>query len=151
MEESLTGFMDMAIEEAQKAAAKGEVPVGAIIVHDDDIIGRGHNLCEETGSPLMHAEIIAMGEALATVDRWQLGAATMFVTLEPCPMCAGALVLIGLKRLVFGAFDPKMGAAGTLYDIVEDERLNHRLEVVSGIRAAQCEQMLLTFFQKLRS
>lgn len=142
--------MGLALDEARAALVEKETPVGAIVMMGNDVIGRGHNRCEASGDPTQHAEMLALREAMAAVGNSALNEATMFVTLEPCPMCAGAIVLAMIKRLVFGAFDPKMGAAGTLYDIVEDDRLNHRVEVISGIRADESVGLLREFFRSLR-
>lgn len=149
-ERSLEFYMDAAIDEAKLALGKQETPVGAVIVLNEEIVGRGHNLCEATGDPTMHAEMIALREALERAGHWGLRDASIFVTLEPCPMCAGAIVLTAIRKLVYGAFDLKMGAVGTLYNVAEDDRLNHQLEVISGVREAECSQMLSEFFRNLR-
>ncbi|MEJ5187152.1 MAG: nucleoside deaminase, partial [Candidatus Geothermincolales bacterium] len=121
-------FMELALEEARWAAEKGEVPVGAVLVLGEKVIGRGHNLRESLGDPLAHAELIALREGARELGCWRLEGSTMYVTLEPCPMCAGALVLARVSRLVFGARDLVMGAAGSRYNLVQDENLPHRLE-----------------------
>lgn len=144
-------FMDAALAEADRAAAAGEVPVGAVVVLGAEIIGRGHNLRESTGDPTAHAEILALREASSHVGHWRLEGATMYVTLEPCPMCAGALVLARVDRLVFGVRDPKAGACGSLMNIVQDTRLNHRLAVAEGILEERCRELLVRFFRARRS
>lgn len=143
-------WMDAALAEAAAAGCAGEVPVGALIVRDGRVIGRSHNRREELADPTAHAEILALRAAAAATGAWRLDGATMYVTLEPCPMCAGALVLARVARLVYGAADPKAGAAGTLYDIVRDQRLNHRLQVTAGVRAEACSEQLRAFFRARR-
>lgn len=142
--------MDEALAEAHAAAAHDDVPIGAVVVRgvgaDAGIVGRGHNRREVDGDPTAHAEILAVREAAATVGSWRLDGCTILVTLEPCVMCAGALVLARLDRVVFGADDPKAGAVGALYDVPRDPRLNHRLEVVRGVRGDECGQLLRDFF-----
>lgn len=148
--ESLEAWMDAALCEARDAARLGEVPVGAVIVHEGAIVARAHNLRESARDPLAHAEILVIRQAAAALGRWRLFGCTLVVTLEPCPMCAGAVVNARLERLVFGASDPRAGAAGSLLDIVQDTRLNHRAEVVSGIRADACGALLKAFFAARR-
>ena len=143
-------FMRMALREAEAAAAKGEVPVGAVIVKDGRIIGRAHNMRETLSDPTAHAEMIAITQAAEALDAWRLEGATMYVTLEPCAMCAGAIVLARLRRLVYAATDPKAGACGTLYNIVQDERLNHRVELAVGVLADESRALLQEFFRKKR-
>ncbi len=143
-------FMKQALAEAAQAADLGEVPIGALVVVDGQVIGRGHNLRENDGDPTAHAEIIAIRAAAAVQKHWRLATATLYTTLEPCPMCAGALVQARVKRLVYGATDPKAGAVGSLMNIVQDSRLNHRLEVTAGVLAEECGQILKDFFQKRR-
>jgi tRNA(adenine34) deaminase len=143
-------YMQKALVEAKKAYLKGEVPVGAIIVCDDKIVGRGHNRREELNDALAHAEIIAVGRACRYMKSWRLSEATMYVTLEPCPMCAGALVNARIKRLVFGARDPKAGAAGSVLDIACNDRLNHCIEVTGGVLEDSCGGLLKQFFHGLR-
>ncbi len=143
-------FMKEALAEAIQAADLGEVPIGALVVVDGQVIGRGHNLRENDGDPTAHAEIMAIRAAAAVRKHWRLANATLYTTLEPCPMCAGAMVQARVKRLVYGAADPKAGAAGSLMNIVQDGRLNHRLEVTAGILAEECGQILKDFFQKRR-
>lgn len=143
-------WMRHALVEAGSALKKGEVPVGAVVVYEDKIIGRGHNQVEGLNDPTAHAEIIAIGAASTYLNSWRLSGASLYVTLEPCAMCAGALVLSRIDRLVFGSKDPKAGACGSLYNIVQDIRLNHQLEVVPFILEKECGQMLQAFFEKLR-
>ena len=143
-------YMQMAIEQAQVAEENGDVPIGAIIVHENRIIGKAYNQREQLNDPTAHAEIIALTQAAAALENWHLNGCTMYVTLEPCPMCAGALVLARVDRLVYGCDDPKAGACKSLYNIVQDERLNHRLEVTSGVLAEQCGKLLQEFFAKQR-
>ncbi|MBN2490016.1 MAG: nucleoside deaminase [Planctomycetes bacterium] len=138
--------MRAALREAERAAAEDEVPVGCVIVRHGRVVGRAHNQRERLKDPTAHAEMLALTQAAAAAGDWRLDGAAMYVTLEPCPMCAGALVLARLARLVFGAEDPKAGACGTLYDIVRDPRLNHRLEVVGGVLAEECGGLLRSFF-----
>jgi len=143
-------FMRIAIDAAQIAEENDDVPIGAVIVYKDQIIGKAYNQREQLKDPTAHAEIIALTQAASALQTWRLNGCTMYVTLEPCPMCAGALVLSRVDRLVFGCNDPKTGACGSLYDIVRDERLNHRLEVTTGVLAEQCSKLLQDFFQKKR-
>jgi tRNA(adenine34) deaminase len=143
-------FMREALVEAQKAAALGEVPVGAVIVKDGGIIARAHNQRELTGDPTAHAELIALQEAAKIAKHWRLTGMSLYVTLEPCTMCAGALVLARIDRLIYGASDPKAGAAGSLMNVVQDERLNHRVEVSAGILAEECGKILKDFFRERR-
>jgi tRNA(adenine34) deaminase len=143
-------FMSAAIKEAEEAYKKNEVPVGAVIVKNDTIIARAHNQVEMLQDPTAHAEIIAIGAAANHLGRWRLNGCTLYVTLEPCPMCAGAIVLSRLDRIVFGSFDKKMGACSTLFNIVQDERLNHRVEIISGILEEDSRILLREFFAKRR-
>ena len=143
-------YMRMAIDAAQVAEENGDVPIGAVIVYQNRVIGRAYNQREQLKDPTAHAEIIALTQAASFVGSWRLHGCTIYVTLEPCPMCAGALVLGRLDRLVYGCADPKTGACGSLYDIVRDERLNHRLEVTSGVLADDCAGLLQAFFQQRR-
>ncbi len=146
----LESFMRQALIEAEKAAQEEEVPIGAIIVWEDQIIARSHNQREANQDPTAHAEILAIKQAASYLGSWRLIGTTMFVTIEPCVMCAGALVLARVDRLVYGASDPRAGAVGSLWNIVEDERLNHRIEVISGILAEECSLLLRSFFQGRR-
>ena len=144
-------FMLEALKEAELAKAKGEVPVGAIIVRNGQVIGRGHNLREKMRSPLAHAELFAIDEASLTLNSWRLEDCTIYVTLEPCPMCAGAIIQSRIERLVYGASDPKGGCAGTIINLVEDERFNHQVsENISGIMGKEAAEQLSSFFQELR-
>jgi tRNA(adenine34) deaminase len=143
-------WMTVALEEARAAAAAGDVPVGAVIVSDDGkLIGRGHNRRELDRDPTAHAEIVALREAAQALGIWRVEA-TMFVTHEPCTMCAGAAVNARIKRLVYGCLNPKAGAIASLYSVATDERLNHRIEVVGGVLAEQCAAELQKFFAELR-
>jgi len=143
-------WMRLALDEARRAAALGEVPVGAVVVRGDELLGAGHNRRETEGDPLAHAELLALRQAAARVEGWRLLGCTMFVTLEPCAMCAGALVNSRVERLVFGAPDAKAGFCGSLGDLPRDPRLNHRLEVASGVLADECGALLRDFFRRLR-
>jgi len=144
-------WMGEALAEAEKAERIGEVPVGAVVVLDGAIVGRGHNRRETSFDPTSHAEILALRDASEQLQRWRLTGCTMYVTLEPCPMCAGALVNARVDNLVFGATDPKAGSCGSLYNIPCDERLNHRLDVLTGVRADEASLQLRSFFRKRRS
>ena len=144
-------FMGEALVLAQTAASLGEVPVGAVAVKDGQIIGRGYNRREIDKDPFSHAEFIAMRQAAQATGAWRLTGVTVYVTLEPCAMCAGALVLSRVDRLVFGASDPKAGAVGSLYNLAQDPRHNHRVEVSSGVMGEACSQALKTFFAGLRA
>lgn len=143
-------WMQAAIREAEKAYEIREVPVGAVVVKEGIIIGRGYNMTERLADPTAHAEMLALTAASQTLASKHLGGATMYVTLEPCPMCAGAIVLARLERLVFGAFDEKTGAASTLYNIPQDDRLNHRVDIISGVEADLCSSILTSFFDIIR-
>ena len=143
--------MRATIESAKIAEDNGDVPIGAVIVHNDRIIAKAYNQREQLQDPTAHAEIIALTQAAAALENWHLNGCTMYVTLEPCPMCAGALVLARIDRLVYGCDDPKTGAVRSLYNIVTDDRLNHRLEVTSGILAEECTKQLQDFFEKRRT
>ena len=145
-----THFMKEALQEAKKALDKDEPPVGAIIVKDGEIIARGHNLREALKDPTAHAEMLAIKAAAGSLERWRLSDCTMYVTLEPCAMCAGAMVLARLHRLVYGANDPKAGAVNSLMNLVSDERLNHQVEVESGVLAEECGDLLRDFFSSRR-
>lgn len=144
-------WMREAISEARLAERKGEVPVGAVVVHDGRIIGRGHNLRELSQDPTTHAEMIAIREAARALESWRLIDSTLYVTLEPCPMCAGALVNARVPRVVWGCNDPKAGATETLYTIGNDRRLNHRFESVAGVLADECSALLSRFFAAIRA
>ncbi|MDQ1538101.1 MAG: tRNA(adenine34) deaminase [Actinomycetota bacterium] len=139
--------MGQALQVASEALAAGDVPVGAIVFSPDgEVLGVGHNQREADGDPTAHAEIIALRAAAAEVGTWRLHDCTLVVTLEPCVMCAGALMLARIDRLVLGAWDPKAGACGSVWDVVRDRRATHRVEVVGGIREGECGQVLLDFF-----
>jgi len=144
-------FMAAAIKEADKAAAKGEIPVGCVIVLNGKIIGRGHNLRESKNDPTAHAEVVALRKAGARIKSWRLNDAVVYVSCEPCAMCAGALVLSRVKRVVFGCKDPKAGAMESLFEIGRDQRLNHQFEVLSGVLEKECQAQLSGFFKKARS
>ena len=144
-------FMDLAIEEAKKAQMAGEVPVGAVIVSDGVIIARGFNQPIHLHDPTAHAEIAAIREACSNHANYRLSNATMYCTVEPCMMCAGAMIHARLQRLVFGTSDPKAGSAGSIYNVLTDPRLNHHVEVVSGIREETCATLLRNFFAERRS
>jgi len=143
-------FMEAALAEARAAASDGEVPIGAVVVWDGRIVGRGRNRVETAQDPTAHAEILAIGAAAQTVKSWRLDEGTIYVTLEPCHMCAGAIVLARLPRLVYGARDPKAGACGSLSMVVQDMRLNHRAEVKQGVLAEECGALLENFFRTKR-
>jgi tRNA(adenine34) deaminase len=142
-------WMGIALDEARAAAAAGDVPVGAVVVVSDRIVGRGRNRREVDRDPTAHAEIVALREAAAALGQWRVEG-TLVVTQEPCPMCAGALVNARVARLVFGCPNPKAGAVATLYQIASDPRLNHRVAVSAGVRAAECAAVLQGFFAELR-
>jgi tRNA(adenine34) deaminase len=144
-------FMQKALIEAKKAYLKGEVPIGAVIVHGDEIVSRGHNQRELWQDPTAHAEIIAIREASAVLKRWRLTGTTLYVTVEPCPMCAGAIVNARIDRVVYGVPDSKAGAAGTLMNILNDDRLNHRVVVTEGVLMEECRGILQQFFRELRT
>jgi tRNA(adenine34) deaminase len=144
-------YMELALAEAKQAEAAGEVPVGAIIVSEGVIIGSGFNLPILTHDPTAHAEIIALRKAARQQQNYRLSNATLYCTVEPCLMCAGAMLHARITRLVFGTPDPKAGAAGSIYNVLTDPRLNHRVEVVSGIREEDCSALLRDFFAKRRS
>ncbi len=142
-------FMRRALEEAASAAARGDVPVGALVVTEGRDISTGSNRKED--DPTAHAEILAMRGAAASLGKWNLRGCTLYVTVEPCPMCAGAIVLARISRLVFGCSDPRAGACGTLYDIVRDGRLNHRCAVRSGVLEEECAAMMTEYFRNRRT
>lgn len=144
-------YMRIAVEAAKTAQDNGDVPIGAVIVHQGQIIAKAYNQREQLNDPTAHAEIIALTQAATAMGNWRLYGCTIYVTLEPCPMCAGALVLGRLDRLVYGCDDPKTGAVKSLYNIVQDERLNHRLEVTSGVLADECVTLLQQFFALRRT
>ena len=143
-------YMILAIEEAKKAGAIGEVPIGAIIVYEGEVIGRGHNLRETTQNATTHAEMLAIQEACNKVGSWRLEDTTMYVTLEPCPMCAGAILQSRIPRVIYGARDRKAGCVDSLYHLLQDNRFNHTCEVTDGVLAETCGKLLTDFFRELR-
>jgi tRNA(adenine34) deaminase len=143
-------LMRLALEEAGAAAARGDVPVGAVVVRGDEVVARAGNAREREQDPTAHAEILALRQAARAVGSWHLEGCLLYVTLEPCAMCAGALVLARIDRLVLGAADPKAGFAGSLGDIVRDGRLNHEVEVTVGVLAEECGEVLRAFFAERR-
>jgi tRNA(adenine34) deaminase len=148
-------FMRLALREANAALETGEVPIGAVVVHENPkgdrrVIAAAHNQREQLRDPTAHAEMLAITQAAGALGNWRLSDCTLYVTLEPCPMCAGAIVLARLPRLVYGAVDPKAGAVATLYRLVDDPRLNHRAEVTSGVLAEPCGEILSEFFRQKR-
>jgi tRNA(adenine34) deaminase len=142
--------MGLALEEAAAAADHDDVPVGAVAVVDGAVVARRHNERERLADPTAHAELLTLRDAAAAVGTWRLAAVTLVVTLEPCPMCAGALVAARVGRLVFGAYDPKAGACGTLYNLCADPRLNHEVEITGGVRAGEAADLLAAFFAARR-
>ena len=142
--------MRAALREALASEEAGEVPVGCVIVHEGTVIGRGHNQVESLQDATAHAEIVAIGAASGTLASWRLHECTMYVTLEPCAMCAGAIVLARVGRLVYGADDPKAGACGSVLDVIHEPRLNHRVEVATGVLAEECGAILKEFFRRKR-
>ena len=144
-------YMKLAIEEAKKAWKMDEVPIGAIVVYKVEVIGRGHNLRENEQSPSAHAEMLAIQEASEYLNSWRLEDTTLYVTLEPCVMCSGAIVMSRIPHVVYGASDPKGGCSGSLMNLIEDTRFNHRSTVERGILAEECGEMLRTFFKEKRA
>lgn len=143
-------FMQQALLEAQKAYDMDEVPIGAVIVKDGEIIARGHNLREAGKDPTLHAEMVAIREAARYLGGWRLTGCELYVTIEPCPMCAGAIIQARIQRVVFGAMDPKAGCAGSLYNLLQDPRFNHQVEVVGGVMEEECRRIMQDFFRKKR-
>ena len=143
-------FMRLALQEAKRAAEIDEVPIGAVIVKDDEIISKAHNLRETLQDATAHAELLAIRKACELLGTWRLNGCCLYVTLEPCPMCAGAIILSRVDRVVFGAKDPKGGACGSIVDLPADERFNHRPEMVGDVLADECGDILRTFFQSKR-
>jgi len=139
-----------ALNEAEKARSKGEVPIGAIVVKDGEIIGRGHNLTESLKDPTAHAEITAIREAAVCLGGWRLTGCAMYVTVEPCSMCAGALVCARIEKLYIGTMDPKAGACGSIFNIVSCNKLNHEIEIETGVMQRECEGIMKDFFKNLR-
>jgi len=148
--ESYPDYMEMAIREAEFAFEKAEVPVGAVVVFENRIIGRGHNLTESMHDATAHAEIVALSAAYSHFGDWRLEDCYLFCTLEPCAMCAGAAVLSRIKSIIFGARDPKFGGCGSIFDIPAERKLNHQIEVVSGVREVEIADMMKLFFQQVR-
>lgn len=146
----LEEFMQAALAEAKKAQALGEVPIGCVIVHQGQIIGRGHNLRETTQQAEKHAEMIAIAQANQVLDSWRLPEAELYVTLEPCPMCSGAIINSRIAKVYYGAADEKAGTAGTLMNLLTDPRFNHQVKVQKGLLQAECAQILSDFFANLR-
>jgi len=144
-------FMRMALAEAEKAASFGETPVGAVLAIDQEVIAAAHNMRETWQDPSAHAELLVVREAAARLGRWRLQDAAVYVTLEPCLMCAGALVLARVGRLVYGCKDPKAGVLGSVYDVVRDGRLNHTFRITPNVLEDECSAKLTEFFQKLRA
>lgn len=142
--------MSEALAEARKAAALGEVPIGAVVVRDGDIIGRGHNLTRTCNDPTCHAEMVAIREAAASLGGWRLTGCDMYVTAEPCAMCAGAIVWARIENLCIGTMDPKAGACGSVFNIVQEKKLNHRVNIQTGILEEECSRILSDFFRNLR-
>jgi tRNA(adenine34) deaminase len=142
--------MRAALHEAEAAAENDEVPVGCVIVHDGTIVGRGRNQTEALQDATAHAEIVAIGAASSTLGSWRLVDCTLYVTLEPCAMCSGAIILARLGRLVYGADDPKAGACGSVLDVIHEPRLNHRVQMTSGVLGAECGALLQEFFRRKR-
>jgi len=142
--------IELALEQARQAAAAGEVPVGAVVIVDGEVIAARHNERETTNDPTAHAEVLALRDAAAAIGDWRLSDATLATTLEPCPMCAGAVLAARVPRVVFGAYDPKAGATATLYNLLVDPRFNHNSEVVGGVREEECGELLSDFFGNYR-
>jgi tRNA(adenine34) deaminase len=143
-------YMGLALKEAEKAAEIGEVPIGAVLVKNDEVIASGYNLRETEKRAVAHAELLAIDAACKKTGAWRLEGTTLYVTLEPCAMCAGAIVLSRVERVVYGAPDPKGGCAGTLMNLLDEERFNHQCKVISGIREEECKEILSGFFKNLR-
>ncbi|HEX2296076.1 MAG TPA: tRNA adenosine(34) deaminase TadA [Actinomycetota bacterium] len=145
------GFMRLALDEARAAREHDDVPIGAVVVHEGEVLAAARNERELRGDPTAHAEVLALRAAAEALGTWRLGGATVYVTLEPCPMCAGALVLARVARLVYGPQDPRAGAAYSLYNVVQDPRLNHSMEVTAGVLEEECAEVLRGFFQGRRA
>ncbi|MEK4439366.1 MULTISPECIES: tRNA adenosine(34) deaminase TadA [Niallia] len=144
-------FMKIAIEEAKKAAEIGEVPIGAVVAYRGEVIARAHNLRETDQSAIAHAELLAIEKACEVLGTWRLEEATLYVTLEPCAMCSGAILLSRIPRVIYGAADPKGGCAGTFMNLLQDDRFNHQSEVITGVLAEECGQLLTSFFREIRN
>ncbi|MFP6583407.1 MAG: tRNA adenosine(34) deaminase TadA [Candidatus Hydrogenedentota bacterium] len=151
MQDDDTRYMNYALGEAEKAYDAGEVPVGCVIVHDGTIIGKAHNLRETLQDPTAHAEVLAITQAANHLKSWRLEGASLYVTLEPCPMCSGAIILGRLDRVVWGATDPKAGCCGTLMDLLGDTRFNHQPAVTGGFMGEECGGILTAFFREIRT
>ncbi|GAB6085987.1 tRNA adenosine(34) deaminase TadA [Alkaliphilus crotonatoxidans] len=143
-------YMRLALKEAQKAFEKKEVPIGAVIVRNDQVIGVGHNLRETSKNSLAHAEIIAIQEACKNLGGWRLTDSTLYVTIEPCPMCAGAILQSRIDRVVIGAMDPKAGACGSVVNLLNEPRFNHQTEIITGVMEEECSEIMKDFFKTLR-
>lgn len=143
-------FMRLALREAQAALGEDEVPIGAVVVREGHVIASAHNQREQLHDPTAHAETIAITQAASAIGDWRLERCTLYVTLEPCPMCAGAIILARLPRIVYGAADPKAGAVRSLFRLLDDPRLNHRSEVIAGVLATECGEILTRFFEQKR-
>lgn len=150
MENREEKWMRVAIEEALKAKEINEVPIGAVIVYRDEIIARAHNLRETKQNAVAHAELLAIEKACQVLGSWRLEDVELYVTLEPCPMCSGAIILSRIKKVIYGASDPKSGCAGTLMNLLQDERFNHQTEVQKGVLQDECSELLTTFFREIR-
>ena len=146
----MSKYMQEALEEAKKADLEGEVPIGAVIVKDGEIVGRGHNQNETLKDPTAHAEVMALRQAGANLGGWRLPGCDMYVTLEPCSMCAGAIVLARINKLYIGAMDPKAGACGSVFNIPQQQKLNHYVEIETGVMEQECSTIMKDFFKKLR-
>lgn len=145
------GFMQEALAEAAAAQGLGEVPIGAIVVHGGRIVGRGHNLRETSNDPTTHAEMVAIRQTAAELGSWRLLDCSLYVTLEPCVMCMGAIILARIPQLIYACRDPRAGAVGSIYDFSQDERFNHRVNVIEGVLAEECSELLSGFFRELRA
>ena len=143
-------YMRLALEQARKASVQGEVPIGAVLVRDEQVLARAHNFRENWQDPTAHAEMVAIREAATQSGSWRLTDATLYVTLEPCAMCIGAIILARISRLVFGAFDPKAGACGSILNVPMEKKLNHRVEITSGVLEQESQELLQAFFKNLR-
>jgi tRNA(adenine34) deaminase len=143
-------WISAALAEARQAEAEGEVPVGAVVVANEEIVGRGHNRPIQLHDPTAHAEVLALRDAASALGNYRLPGTTLYVTVEPCLMCMGALLQARVQRVVFGCYDPKAGAAGSLYDVSNDARLNHQIEVTAGVKEEECRELLQRFFRARR-
>jgi tRNA(adenine34) deaminase len=150
MDKNAEHFMQEALKEARRAADAGETPVGAVVVHEGEVVGRGHNLVEQSGKATRHAEIVALEDASVRLGRWRLNDASLYVTLEPCPMCIGAILLARFRTLYFGAYDPRQGAVGSVFDLSNHPGLPNKIEVVPELLAEESRTLLQTFFREKR-